>query len=234
MTSDLLLLRAEDIPDALLDELDKLIDGALWPELRLPALPAPKNRLLKTIWQSSVTGALFYLLLAAVVVATMLFMNTQSGAGVPRSILGYSAMTVLTRSMQSEIPQGSFVVVRVTDPRALQIGDDITFLRNERTTFTHRIVTIHESYADTGKRGFQTKGVDNAAPDADIVLAGNVIGKVIFHSEPIGRFFNFIKHHLLFSGMVCVLLLGLFMALRMFFSPRREQKKQPERKRNSG
>ena len=239
-----ILLCLESVPedDALLGELIGLVDKAtldadyVLSGRGLPAMPpapAPKKSPLRSIWQSSVTGALFYIMLAVVVVGAMLYMDAEGSAGVPRDFAGFAVMTVLTRSMQSEIPQGSFIVIRNTEPNTLQVGDDITFLQNENTTFTHRIITIHESYLDTGKRGFQTKGVDNAAPDAEIVIADNVIGKVIFHSLPIGQFFGFIQSNLLLSAIIGVLVLGLFLALRMIFSPRREQQKpqKPKRKR---
>ena len=178
---------------------------------------------LEKIWRSSLTGLIFYILLIVAVVS-MLLLRASDENSAPRNFGGFSAMIVLTKSMQSEIPQDSLVITRQTDTGAINVGDDITFFRNESTTVTHRVVAIFENYADTGKRGFRTKGVDNAAPDEDIVLADNIIGKVIFHSKLIGQFFRFIKNNILLSAVTGILVLGLFYALMMIFG--RESQKQ--------
>jgi len=163
---------------------------------------------------SIVSEVVFYLMLL-IVIGVLLLSNTSN---IPRNILGFSVLTILTRSMQSELPQGSFVLIRHVDQNTLQVGDDVTYLRSEDTTITHRIVAIYENYADTGKRGFQTMGVNNAAPDQEIVIADNVIGKVVFHSEPLGLFFSFVKHNILLSILIGTLILGLLFAMKRVFS----------------
>ncbi|MFQ9798525.1 MAG: signal peptidase I [Clostridia bacterium] len=117
---------------------------------------------------------MFYLVLIAVVVGVLFISGKESG---PKSFAGYSAFTVLSGSMESEIPKGSLVVTKQVDPSELQIGDDITYLSNPTTTITHRIVGITENYADTGQRAFTTQGVMNSAPDKQPVPAANVVGR---------------------------------------------------------
>ena len=89
--------------------------------------------------------------------------------------------------MQSEIPKGSLVINRSVEPDTLQVGDDITYLANSTTTVTHRIIDIVGSYEDTGQPAFQTQGIENPEPDEALVPAGNVVGKVIWHSEILGN-----------------------------------------------
>jgi len=184
-----------------------------------------RKSVLKAIWHSSFTGMVFYILMAVVAMSILSFKDTKDG-GAPRDIFGFSFMNVLSSSMQSVIPKGSFVLVQRTDPATLQIGDDITYLRSRTTTFTHRITALYENYADTGKRGFETQGVDNSAPDDEIVIADNVIGKVIFHSLPLGMFFVFVRDHILLSSLMFVLAMGIFIAIRMVFSPKRKDMKK--------
>ena len=66
----------------------------------------------------------FYLFLIVLVVSAALLKGGDSGA--PKSLAGFSMFTVLTGSMQDEIPQGSLVITQQTDPSELKIGDDIT------------------------------------------------------------------------------------------------------------
>jgi len=205
-----------------LNDMDEWLDELVG-EKPIPSeekvITSEKKSWAKKVWQSSITGMVFYILLATVVVLGLMFQGPEDG--IPRDFFGYSGMTVLTRSMQSEIPQGSFILTRNVDPSTLNIGDDITYMRSADRTFTHRIVGIYENFADTGARGFQTQGVDNVAPDAEIVIADNVIGRVVFQSRFIGQFLGFVRNHLLLSGLLVVLTFGLFFGLRLAFPTKR-------------
>ena len=66
-------------------------------------------------------------------------------------------------------------------PNTLQIGDDITYMANQTTSVTHRIVGIMENYENTGQRAFEAQGVMNSEPDRQPVPAVNVVGKVVYH-----------------------------------------------------
>jgi len=120
------------------------------------------------------SDALFY----AAVLLILITVLTSGSEGSPKSIFGFSYFTVVSRSMQDEIPMGSFILVKETDANKLKVGDDITFMRDGKIV-THKIDEIDEDYAD-GERGFVTKGVNNANPDSEIVKAKDVIGRVVF------------------------------------------------------
>jgi len=122
-----------------------------------------------------ISDILFYLAILIILFSALI----PSSGGSPRGIMGYSYFTVLTSSMQDEIPKGSFILARKTDPQKLAVGDNITYIRDRSATVTHKIVDIYENYQNSGARGFQTKGVNNTGPDKDIVYEANVVGKVI-------------------------------------------------------
>ena len=127
----------------------------------------------------------FYRLLVLMILGAVLVRSSSDGS--PKSLAGFSGMIVLSGSMQSEIPKGSLVINRSVEPDTLQVGDDITYLANSTTTVTHRIIDIVGSYEDTGQPAFQTQGIENPEPDEALVPAGNVVGKVIWHSEILGN-----------------------------------------------
>jgi len=222
----LLCLKSVPDDDGLLDELIGLVDSATLdfdyilsgrglPEL-LPAPTKPPKVKLKF----SISGALFYLVLIAVVVG--FYVTTSATAsGVPKSFAGYSVMSVLTKSMQREIPQGSLVITKVTDARSIQIGDDITYMRDARSTVTHRVVAIYESYGDSGERGFETQGIMNHNPDPDIVQARNVIGKVVYHNLAIGNAVKFVRGNVIYIGIFAALFLGFIAAVKIYTKNRR-------------
>ena len=167
----------------------------------------------------------FYGLLLLLIVAALFVRTTSDGA--PKSLAGYSGMIVLTESMQSEIPKGSLVIAQQVDPETLQIGDDITYMANQTTSVTHRIVGINENYENTGQRAFQTQGIMNDQPDSQPVPAVNVVGKVVFHSETLGVVASFIGScwPLLLFALAVVFVL-IYVLGRIFKSPPKEPAKR--------
>lgn len=140
---------------------------------------------MKTNGKNIISDLLFYGVLIALVL-TFLAISSKNSTG-PRVVGGYSAFVVLTGSMQDVIPKGSLVITQHVDPNELEVGDDITYMISEKTTVTHRIIKIEEEYLDTGERAFTTKGTMNAEADRTPVAAVNVVGKVIYHSEGLGK-----------------------------------------------
>jgi len=162
-------------------------------------------------WISSL--ALLALILAAFIVAYMVGFGDIG----PRILFGYSADIVLSGSMQSELPQGSLVLVKTVDPETIQIGDNITFIRADRNLITHKVVSITEDYDQSGMRGFTTQGIENPYPDRETVYADNVVGKVIFHSLQLGNILSYIKDRVWVVILGAVLVIAFFSALRYVF-----------------
>ena len=179
-----------------------------------------KGRAWKIMGECVFYGLLLLLILTA------LFIRTTSD-GSPRSLAGYSGMIVLTESMQSEIPKGSLVIAKTVDPDMLQIGDDITYMANQTTSVTRRIVGIIENYENTGQRAFTTQGIMNAQPDKQPVPAVNVVGKVVFHSETLGLAASFIRSYWPLLLLVLAVGLALIHVLgRIFKSPPKKKAEQ--------
>lgn len=118
-----------------------------------------------------------------------------NGEGAPKSFAGFSAFTVLTGSMQDEIPQGSLVITKYTDPALLEVGDDITYMSGPTSTITHRIIAITEDFQETGQRAFKTQGIMNEAPDEALVPGANIVGKVIYHNLKLGQLASLIRRN---------------------------------------
>jgi signal peptidase len=172
----------------------------------------------KAIPKGVVIGAevAFYVMLVLFLVFALLLASTRDNK--PVSVLGFSAVSKLTGSMQSQIPYGSLVVARRVAAERLEVGDDISFFMGPEFVVTHRIIEIYESFLDTNERGFVTKGTDNALPDREVVRQANVIGRVVFHSEGLGVMLAFFRHNIVLSVVLGVLVIGSFTALRNFLS----------------
>ena len=150
---------------------------------------------------------------AAVVFAAAVYLFSVMD-GRPRVIQGYSAYIVLTGSMQREIPQGSLVVAKETEPPDIRVGDDITFLKPDGTLCTHRVANIFSDYEQSGMTGFQTWGLENREPDREVVFADNVVGKVVYHDLQLGLVLAYVRDRALMIILLAALATAAVTALQ--------------------
>ncbi|WP_084255114.1 signal peptidase I [Nocardioides sp. J54] len=101
---------------------------------------------------------------------------------IPR-IAGGTPYTVLTGSMEPDLPPGTLVVVRSVDPEEVALGDVITFQleSGEPTVATHRVVAVGTRL--DGEQVFTTQGDANGTPDRNPVRAVQVQGR-LWYSVP--------------------------------------------------
>ena len=109
-------------------------------------------------------------------------------------ILGIQVYTVLSGSMEPEYHVGALIYVKKADSTELTVGDDITFMLDEDTVATHRIVGIVPDENDPSILRFRPKGVANEHEDGTLVHYKNIVGKPIFTIPYLGYVANFIQH----------------------------------------
>lgn len=160
----------------------KAVDGGREQGEALPKTkPKPKEKsVLVKVWNAFTT----VLVLCVVVLACAL-------VGV--RLIGMQVYTVLSGSMEPVYHVGSLIYVKDVDPFALEIGDDITFLLDEDTVATHRIVGIVPDEEDPETIRFRTKGVANEQEDGGLVHYRNVIGKPVFTIPYLGYLASYIQ-----------------------------------------
>lgn len=158
---------------------------------------------MKRNWILTLVNILAIVLIAASLFVLLAVVLTPSGQ-VPQ-VMGYSMLRVLTGSMEPDIPEQSMLLVRQTDPEALEIGDVISFFSPDPTLNgalnTHRIVGIEDD--GTGLR-FITKGDANVLEDQQAVDARQVIGRVVFVAPLLGKLVGLVSNPLVF-GLVILL-----------------------------
>jgi signal peptidase len=157
----------------------------------------------------------FYVLLIALVAGVFAYTHPAEGT---RPIGGYALFSVLSNSMRSVYPQGTLLLVRQADPASIAVGDDITFVRSDLTTITHRVIAIVEDADGHGTLAFQTQGTDNPSPDEALAFAPNVVGRVVGSVPKIGAAVQWIRDHAWFSLGALVLLFAWTEALRRLFA----------------
>ena len=103
--------------------------------------------------------------------------------------------------------------MKSVDPFQLKEGDVITFLLDEDTVATHRIVDIVPDDEEDSVIRFRTKGDANDAEDGSLVHCRNVVGTPIFTIPKLGFFADYIQHppgmYIAISAAAIVLLILL-------------------------
>lgn len=106
---------------------------------------------------------------------------------------GRGAFIVLSGSMEPAYPVGGVVFTKPLNFSELTVGDAITFRSQgkDNKVVTHRIIEINQ------QEGFaRTQGDANKAPDGQVVLPKDIIGKVTSGVPYLGYGLVFLQSHL--------------------------------------
>ena len=136
---------------------------------------------IKKIWDIVST-----IVLVLVIALTVLLVGVR--------LVGFQVFTVLSGSMEPTFETGSLIYVKSVDPFTLEEGDIITFMVDEDTVATHRVVGIVPDETDPGTIRFRTKGDNNDAEDGTLVHYKNVIGEPKYSIPKLGYVTNYIQH----------------------------------------
>lgn len=130
-------------------------------------------------------------IITSVIVALVLLLAIVF-AGV--RLAGLRVFTVLSGSMEPAYHTGSLIYVKEADYTELESGDVITFMLDEDTIATHRIVEVVADKKDSSVLWFRTKGDANEAVDGRLVHYKNIIGTPVFSIPKLGYLANYIQH----------------------------------------
>lgn len=153
---------------------------------------------MKKIWNGFTT-----VLVCLVVILAVLLVGVR--------LVGFQVFTVLSGSMEPTYHVGSLIYVKSVDPAQLQAGDVITFMLDEKTVATHRIIQVVPDEEDPTVLRFATQGDANDAPDGSLVHYKNVVGTPVFTIPKLGYLANYIQNppgtYIAISGAAILLLL---------------------------
>ena len=180
------------------------------------------NKTVKRIWNWFTT-----VLVAVVVILALLLVGAR--------LIGLQVFTVLSGSMEPTYHVGSLIYVKDVDPYELESGDVITFMLDEDTIATHRIVEVVPDETDSTVVRFKTKGDANSAEDGSLVHYINVIGSPVFTIPQLGYVANYIQNP---PGTYIAISAGAILLLLVFlpdlFGSDDEKDQKPKRKKKQG
>ena len=171
---------------------------------------------LKTIW-----NWLSGILVASVVLLAVALVGVR--------LVGLQPFVVLSGSMEPEYHVGSLIYVKSVDYKTLQVGDDITYMLDEDTVVTHRIIEVLVDEEDPNTIRYFTQGIANDIPDAVSVHYKNIIGKPMFTIPYLGYVSNYIQNP---PGMYVAIAAGAILILLVFLPDlfADDKKKKEEKK----
>lgn len=126
--------------------------------------------------------------------------------------IGISTYVVLSGSMEPVYHTGSLIYVKeIEDTRNIPDGTVITYMANEDTIVTHRVVTAVPDEDDPSLIRYRTKGDANDSEDGSLVHCRNVVGTPVFSLPKMGYVANYIQNppgsYLAISGAAILMLL---------------------------
>ena len=144
-------------------------------------------------------------------------------------LVGLRPLTVLSGSMEPTYHVGSLIYVKSVDYQTLKAGDVITFMLDEDTLATHRIVEVVPDEEDPATLRYRTKGDANEFEDGSLVHYKNVVGTPVFTIPALGYIASYIQNP---PGTYIALSAGAVLLLLMFipdlFAPEEPKKSRAE------
>lgn len=156
------------------------------------------GKIIKKVWNAVTT-----VLVILIVILAILLVGVR--------LAGFRVFTVLSGSMEPTYHVGSLIYVKDVDYRQLEAGDVITFMLDENTVATHRIIQVVPDEDEPEVLRYATQGDANDAPDGTLVHYKNVIGTPVFTIPKLGYVANYIQNppgtYIAISGAAILLLL---------------------------
>lgn len=155
------------------------------------------------------TKRIWNIFTSILVVAAVLLALLLVGA----RLIGLQVFTVLSGSMEPTYHTGSLIYVKKVDAARLSEGTVITFMLDEDTIATHRVVGVVPDEEDPSVVRYRTKGDANENEDGGLVHYKNVIGTPVFTIPKLGYLANYIQHP---PGTYVAISAGALILLLMF------------------
>ena len=180
---------------------------------------------IKKVWNVITT-----FLVVLVVIGALLLVGVR--------LIGLNVFTVLSGSMEPTYHTGSVIYVKDVDYRELEAGDVITYMLNEDTIATHRIVEVVPDDEDPAVLRYRTKGDANDTEDGGLVHYKNIVGSPVFSIPYLGYVASYIQQppgmYVAISGGAILIALTFLPDLFAKEEPKGEAKEETGKKKKGG
>ena len=175
-----------------------------------------KNRAVKAVKYT--LTSLWWLVLALLAIILVNVFGAKLSGKVP-SVFGYSVMNIVSGSMEEEIPQGSYILIKKADAEEVREGDVITFYSTDPKIYgvpnTHRVVG-EPIVTDSGIE-FVTRGDANSVNDKETAKGDRLIGIYVRRLDGLTSFVELLNGKTLIIVIVCLQICVISMSAYTYF-----------------
>ena len=146
---------------------------------------------------------------------------------------GYSIMNIVSGSMEDTIPEGSYILIKKTDPSEIRKGDIICFYSDDPKIkgFPNTHAVVEDPLEGEDGLEFVTKGEANPLNDPVTAKGNKLIGRYVKNLDLLTGFSKTLDGNmmLIISTVLTVLCAGLMIAsvfLKMKSDPEEESDEQ--------
>ena len=136
-----------------------------------------------------VAGVLWWTVTIVVVVAVVGIMAKKIKGEIPY-FFGYSVMNIVSGSMEDTIPEGSYILIKKTDPSEIRKGDIICFYSDDPAIkgFPNTHTVIEDPIHTEQGIEFVTKGDANPLKDSETAKSDKLIGRYVTRLDTLTKF----------------------------------------------
>lgn len=171
-----------------------------------------------------IIGVIWWVLIIGLGLLMFSIIGAKMRGEVPK-IGGYSIMKIISGSMEDEIPEGAYILIREIDPAEVREGDIITFYSSDYMIYglpnTHRVV--EPPIVTDGGIEFVTKGDANPINDKVTAKGEDLIGIYVRRLDGLTKFSNALEGGGMFIIMIVLEAFIFAMAAMMFLKNKRAQ-----------
>ncbi|MDR1559447.1 MAG: hypothetical protein LBS84_07080 [Clostridiales bacterium] len=165
-------------------------------------------------WRRAV-GILIFLSVSIYLLSAIIYINLRYD---PLLLGVYYILPRMSDIMETEIPQGSLLIVQSVEHSALKIGDTIIIRQNQELFTAAEIVSFSEDIYGGVESGVFTRGLPEEAAESNFVGLSLIKGRVVSYVPVIGGIMSLISNNLLFVGIAYICLILFINAIRKLIS----------------
>ena len=171
--------------------------------------------------------------LTVVLLVSIFGIMTAKMRGEVPYFFGYSIMNIVSGSMEDTIPEGSYILIKKTDPSEIRKGDIICFYSDDPKIkgFPNTHAVVEDPLEGEDGLEFVTKGEANPLNDPVTAKGNKLIGRYVKNLDLLTGFSKTLDGNmmLIISTVLTVLCAGLMIAsvfLKMKSDPEEESDEQ--------
>ena len=155
-----------------------------------------------------IAGILWWSLTAIVVIVIFTIMSAKLKGEVPY-FFGYSVMNIVSGSMEDTIPEGSYILVKKTDPEEIRKGDIICFYSDDPAIkgYPNTHTVVEDPIQGENGLEFVTKGDANPLKDTETAKGDKLIGRYVTNLNLLTSFSKALEGNGII--VISIVLLGL-------------------------